>query len=435
MGRYVHRFFEIDWYLFVGNVIITLYYSKGKLHRVGGKAVSRPLKIFVTYSHKDTEAKDELITHLAVMKREGLIDIWHDNEIISGERWRDTISSNLTHSDILLYLVSASSLGSEICNMELVKSLSGNTRVIPIILEHCNWPNHQLSDFQVLPDEAKPINEWQPEDRGWENVLDGIRRVVDAMHIQTDPSSGILQENIQAEQIFQSGHTLMMLGRIDEAIEAYLETLKLNPHHAGAYANSIFVNLLRKKEQPFLDVTKPVVLTEGSLDTHYIQTALTLLGEVKLLNSLEIRPVSTKVNKGTHDGGKTGLDRIQKVYEANSWLFDQPILLLYDCDTNKQESKSERLWVRKVQRNPKNNKMKIGIENLFPERLFQDHFYSKNTKDDGGYLKLLDKNKFCHWICEQGSAADFEGFKVVVEILKEFVDTHQPPSIQQPSSE
>ena len=387
--------------------------------------MSKPLKVFVTYSHEDTAAKEELITHLAVMKREGLIDIWHDNEITSGERWRDAIFRNLANSDILFYLVSASSLDSEICNMELVRSLDKNTRVIPIILERCDWLNYQLSNFQVLPNEGKPISEWRPESKGWQSVLDGIRKVVEAAQVQIDPLSGVLQENIQAEQMFQRGHTLMMLGRIDEAIEAYSDTLKLNPHHAGAYANNIFVNLLGKQEQHIAEEAKLVVLTEGSLDTHYIQTALILLGEVKLLNSLEIRPVGAKVNKGTHDGGKSGLDRVQKVCEANSWLFDQPMLLLYDCDTNKQESDSERLWVRLIPESAENTKVKKGIENLFPEKLFKDHFYSRNPKDDGGYLKLLDKNKFCQWICkERRSSVDFEGFKEVVVILKEFVQAH-----------
>ena len=191
-----------------------------------------------------------------------------------------------------------------------------------------------------------------------------------------------------------------------------------------------------KEERRFANVSKPVVLTEGSLDTHYIQTALTLLGKEELLKALEIKPVSTKVNKGTHDGGKTGLDRVQKIYEANSRLFAQPILLLYDCDTNKQEADSERLWVRLIPKNAENTKVKKGIENLFPDKLFVDRFYFTHPKDDGGYLKLLDKDKFCQWICEKRrNLADFEEFKGVVEILKEFVEAHQPPSGQQPTSE
>ena len=388
----------------------------------------KPLKVFVTYSHKDTAAKDKLITLLAELERENLINVWHDNEITVGDKWRDTILKNLADSDILFYLVSASSLASEICNIELVKSLSGNTRVIPIILEHCDWPNHQLSDFQVLPAKGKPISEWQPESSAWENVLDGIRQVVEAMQVQTDSLSGVLQENIQAEQMFQRGHTLMMLGRIDEAMKAYSDTLKLNPHHVGAYANNIFVNLLEKREQSFPDVVKPIVLTEGSLDVHYIQTALTLLGEMKLLNSLEIKPVGAKVNKGTRDGGKTGLDKFQQVYAANSWLFNQSILLLYDCDTNKKKSDSERLWVRSIPQNPENTRVKKGIENLFPSKLFEDRFYRRFPTDDGGYAKHLDKDKFCQWICgERKDRMDFGKFDRVVKILKKFVEANQSP--------
>ena len=43
--------------------------------------MSKPLKVFVTYSHKDTLAKDKLITLLAGLESENLIDIWHDNKI------------------------------------------------------------------------------------------------------------------------------------------------------------------------------------------------------------------------------------------------------------------------------------------------------------------------------------------------------------------
>ena len=50
--------------------------------------MSKPLKVFITYAHKNAEAKDKLITCLAVMKREGLISIWHDNEILGGDKWR-----------------------------------------------------------------------------------------------------------------------------------------------------------------------------------------------------------------------------------------------------------------------------------------------------------------------------------------------------------
>ena len=50
--------------------------------------MNKGLKIFITYARKNSEAKDELITSLAVLKQNGLIDVWHDNEILPGDKWR-----------------------------------------------------------------------------------------------------------------------------------------------------------------------------------------------------------------------------------------------------------------------------------------------------------------------------------------------------------
>ena len=76
--------------------------------------MNKSLKIFIAYAYKDTKAKDQLMICLHRIKSEGLISIWHDNEILAGDKWRDVISSDLTDSDILLYLVSADVLPLEI---------------------------------------------------------------------------------------------------------------------------------------------------------------------------------------------------------------------------------------------------------------------------------------------------------------------------------
>ena len=146
------------------------------------KRMSRLLKIFITYVHKNTAAKDELITRLAVMQQRNELVTWHDAEMIGGDKWREDIFKHLADSDILLYLVSAASLASENCNKELAEAVSSNVRIIPIILEDCDWQNHQLSDFQALPDKGNPISKWQPE--GWQNVVDGIRKIVDKCNLK-----------------------------------------------------------------------------------------------------------------------------------------------------------------------------------------------------------------------------------------------------------
>jgi tetratricopeptide (TPR) repeat protein len=208
--------------------------------------MNKPLKAFITYAHKNKEAKDKLIECLIGMQREGLISIWHDNEIVAGDKWREAIfSTNLPNSNLLLYLVSASSLYSENCNRELGVALEENIRPILIILEDCEWEDYKVSnvqtvstegfrlgewesqklgDIQALPAGSKPLNEWNPRSRGWKSVAVGLRET-----IQTILS--------QAELALQQGNFLMTLRQIDKAIENYSRAIKLNPNYTDAYKN------------------------------------------------------------------------------------------------------------------------------------------------------------------------------------------------------
>ena len=221
--------------------------------------MGNPLKGFITYSHKDTEAKDELITRLKGMQREGLISVWHDNEIIAGDKWREEIfATNLPDSDLLLYLVSASSLDSENCNRELGIALENNIRPILIILEDCDWKNYQVSnvqavsdegfhlnewesqklgDIQALPAQSKPLNEWNPRSKGWQSVVEGLREAIDKMQSQANPLSDVSKEEILSDSVFQQGNMLVVLKQINKAIERYSHAIELNPNHTHAYNN------------------------------------------------------------------------------------------------------------------------------------------------------------------------------------------------------
>ena len=186
-------------------------------------------------------------------------------------------------------------------------------------------------------------------------------------------------------------------------------------------------------EQRFMEGNKPIVLTEGTSDVCYIQTALTLLGREDLLNSVDIESVGMEGGNQPRPGGASGLNRFRNVYESKSSLFHHPILLLYDCDTQKPDEQVNQLWVRSIPRNDENIKVKNGIENLFSANLFQNCFYhTVSTRDDGGDVTGLDKSKFCNWICEERkNADDFEKFDRIVEILEEFIEVHRSQPVQQ----
>ncbi len=229
--------------------------------------MGEPLKVFITYSHEDTNSKDKLRQCLAVMEQQGLVTIWHDNEILPGDKWYEDISKNLADSDILLYLVSTSSLASKNCNKELAEALSGEIRVIPIILEDCDWQNHQLSDVQALPDKGKPINEWQPESKGWQSVVADLRKVVGKM--LTKASDSNLKETLP-EWVFQQGNFLMMLGQSNKAIEAYSHAIELTPNNVIAYYNrGIAYGDKGEHDHAISDYSKAIDLQPDYTDAYY----------------------------------------------------------------------------------------------------------------------------------------------------------------------
>ena len=96
--------------------------------------MSKPLKGFIAYSHKDTEAKEELRTRLAVMGQQNELTTWHDGDLTAGDRAsQEDILKHLADSDLLLYLVSAESLASK-------KLQQGVSRSIGV--RHASHPHH-----------------------------------------------------------------------------------------------------------------------------------------------------------------------------------------------------------------------------------------------------------------------------------------------------
>ena len=219
-----------------------------------------PLKLFIAYAHQDLEARDELITHLGSLQSEGLIGIWHDNEILNENSWRDPTFRALSDSGILLYLVSASSLASANCNEELGVVLEEEIMPIPVILEACEWPYHQLSHLQVLPKEGKPINEYQSTDAGWESVKEGIRETIIKIQFQADGLSEISEEELRAKLAFQRGNLLVILGQVGMAIKAYSDAIDFSPDYAVRNNRGDAYTLKGELDQAILDYDMAIEL-------------------------------------------------------------------------------------------------------------------------------------------------------------------------------
>jgi hypothetical protein len=142
-----------------------------------------PVKLFISYSHKDEALRQALCDHLASLKREGLIDVWHDRKIGAGQEWQGKIDDNLEKAAIVLCLISASFLASDYCqDVEIKRALerhnSAEACTIPIILRPVNWSDSPLGKLQALPINAKAVTTWSNRDQAYTSIVQGIKEIV-----------------------------------------------------------------------------------------------------------------------------------------------------------------------------------------------------------------------------------------------------------------
>lgn len=120
-------------------------------------------RIFISYCHRDSEYLDRLLVHLKPLEKEGLIDLWTDNQLRAGDLWKREIETALHRANVAVLLVSADFLASEfIINNELPPLLRNaeekGTRIIPLILKPCRFSREEtLRQFHAINDPLKPL--------------------------------------------------------------------------------------------------------------------------------------------------------------------------------------------------------------------------------------------------------------------------------------
>lgn len=146
---------------------------------------------FISYTHADSALKDQLVRHLAPLRREGLIDLWHDGMLRPGEHLDPAVQAALAASDVVILLISADFIASEYCyEQEMLRAFArqrhGTVRVIPIILKPCQWmgvpigDGETLSEFVALPKDGKAVISWSDPDTAFDNAVGTIRDMLKA---------------------------------------------------------------------------------------------------------------------------------------------------------------------------------------------------------------------------------------------------------------
>ena len=113
--------------------------------------------VFISYSHKDEEWKDKLVTHLGVLQQQGLLEIWEDRKIEGGDDWLPEIEKAINKAHIAVLMISANFLTSKfILGKEVPEFLKrrekDNLRIMPLIVKPCAWDTVDwLNPIQARP--------------------------------------------------------------------------------------------------------------------------------------------------------------------------------------------------------------------------------------------------------------------------------------------
>ncbi len=128
-------------------------------------------RVFISYSHNDSEWLKRLKTHFKPFERTAVIQVWDDTKIGTGDDWRQSIEDALKTTKVAVLLVSPNFLASDfIANEELPHLLEAAKNegaiIMPIILKPCGFARiPSISKFQAVNSPSRTLVEMSEGDQ------------------------------------------------------------------------------------------------------------------------------------------------------------------------------------------------------------------------------------------------------------------------------
>jgi hypothetical protein len=121
-------------------------------------------KIFISYSHQDTNWLKEVKKNLKVLQFDDIdFETWDDTKIKTGEKWKIEIEKALKECKIAILLISTDFLASDFIQNDelpplLKKAEVDGTVILPLIVGHSRFTKTKnLKDFQAVNDPNTPL--------------------------------------------------------------------------------------------------------------------------------------------------------------------------------------------------------------------------------------------------------------------------------------
>ena len=143
------------------------------------------IRIFVSYSHKDSGARNQLDVHLAVLKRDD-VSTWFDGDLNAGGELDQNISGELRKANIFVALLSPDYLYSRYCweleyKRAMIRRARGTMHVVAVVVRPCDWKSTAAARFKLLPRDGRAVTKWRSADEAFLDIVGGLRSVVAAL--------------------------------------------------------------------------------------------------------------------------------------------------------------------------------------------------------------------------------------------------------------
>lgn len=293
------------------------------------------VKIFVSYSHKDSEhiGPDGLLGFLKGLEREGDIELWVDEKLSGGDQWDDVLQSEIRECDIALIFISQAFLDSPYCmDVELSTFIDrcrvDGMKIFPVMLSACEYNLHPwLAKYQFLPSNGETIEEHYTDQgkrkRLFLKVRKELRRLIDQVReerllAENDTAEGHPEINAERRNV-----TLMQLSlsvdteKYDMDAEDQMEFL----YEATPLVKEHFISEIELLEGHIINMSNSGNVSAcfgypkaGELDSvRAVRAALAILRAAEKVNeSLEKEwEARFMIRAGIHSGmiiGRTGSD-------------------------------------------------------------------------------------------------------------------------------
>ena len=319
-----------------------------------------------------------------------------------------------------------------------VSIMSGNQVLVPNIFQLSSGEASLLNMFlSILRDYDLTRNRFtQAEDLAGVVVVDEID-----LHLHSRYQYEVLPKLIKmfpkVQFIVTSHSPLFVLGLQEvlgeEGFGLYLlpEGQSISPEEFSEFgaAYQALANTRRHSDETraaVREAQKPLIFVDGKTDVEYLKKAVELLGFGSLLDEAEFR-----------DGGGM-LGNIWKGVTKHH-VEHKKVIVLHDPEENVHCQKRENVYRRRIGK-LEDHPIQKGVENLFSKATmgragedkpaFIDINPAGQGRERGAPVTISEtwtvnadeKTNLCNWLCENGTAEDFQHFQPILEMLREIIE-------------